>query len=214
MRVTEIFKSIQGESSFTGLPFVFVRLAGCNLRCAWCDTTYAWEGGESFSVEEIVRQVEAFNGTRVLLTGGEPLLQEDTPMLAEALLARGLRVCCETNGSLPIDRLPQEVIRIMDIKCPSSGMTDRMDWSNVERLTKRDEVKFVVADSRDYAWARDCCRRNALSERCGEVLFSPVTGSDQFPPEALARHILEDNLDVRMQVQLHKVIWGPSRRGV
>jgi len=212
LQVTEIFRSIQGESTWAGTPCVFVRLTGCNLRCAWCDTPYAYEDGREMTVEEVVAQVAAYSGDLVEITGGEPLLQAAAPALAQALLDAGRTVLCETNGTQPIDRMPSGVITIMDIKCPSSGEFDRTDWDNVERLRAHDEVKFVVADRTDYDWARETVERHGLAGRCHAVLFAPAAGLMR--PQTLSEWLLDDGLAVRLQLQLHKVIWPGVKRGV
>jgi 7-carboxy-7-deazaguanine synthase len=212
LRVTEIFKSIQGESTWTGLPCVFVRLTGCNLRCAYCDTQYAYEGGANMTVRAILERCEALGSRLVEITGGEPLAQDGCPLLAGCLLAQGYTVLVETNGTLPIKRLPAAVIKIMDIKCPGSGMGEQTDWTNIEALSARDEVKFVMGDRTDYEWSREVVRRYDLTSRCAAVLFSPVFGAVE--PGALAAWILEDGLEVRLQLQAHKYIWSPDRRGV
>ena len=212
VQVCEVFRSIQGESTWAGRPCAFVRLAGCNLRCRWCDTTYAYEGGAKMTVEAVLAQCRRLGGKLVEITGGEPLLQEHCPALASAFLAEGYTVLCETNGTFPIDRLPPEVVRIMDLKCPSSGMSGALDWANIDRLSPHDEVKFVIADRADYEWSRDVLRRHDLPSRCKAVLFSPVFG--EIDPRIIVEWILEDALDVRFQVQLHKIIWPRDRRGV
>lgn len=212
MRITEIFYSIQGESTFAGRPCVFVRTTGCNLRCVWCDTAYAFYGGRDLSVEEIVGEVERLGGGCRLaeLTGGEPLLQKEIGALARALLDRGYTVLCETGGSLDIDRLPREVIKIVDVKCPGSGESDRNLWSNLEKLGPGDEIKFVIRDRADYEWALGVVRERALTGR--PVLFSPVWGALDL--KDLAEWILADGAPVRLQTQLHKHIWGPEAVGV
>lgn len=212
LHVSEIFRSIQGESTWAGLTCTFVRLAGCNLRCAWCDTSYGWEGGTPMPLDDVLFTVEQLPGRLVEITGGEPLLQETCPVFAARLLNSGYTVLCETNGSLPIDRLPAGVVRIMDVKCPASGMVDRTDWSNMGRLTRQDEVKFVLADRDDYLWAKDVVNKYDLAARTQAVLMAPVFG--RLAADALAKWLLEDRLNVRLQIQLHKVIWGPERRGV
>jgi len=213
--VNEIFKSVQGESWFAGLPCVFVRLTGCNLRCNYCDTQYAYEDGQEFSVEELVERAigyPAFGGTQlVAITGGEPLLQDDTPELAEALLQRAKTVLVDTNGSFDIDILPKGIVRIVDVKCPDSGQSEKMLWENMDRLVKTDEVKFVLQSRRDYEWAKSVLEDYELLQRC-MVLFSPAFGILQ--PRTLAEWMLEDNLTVRLNLQLHKYIWSPDRRGV
>jgi len=212
LTVTEIFKSVQGESTWAGLPCVFVRLTGCNLRCVWCDTEYAFYGGEKRTVADVVEACAAFGCPLVEITGGEPLLQKHCATLAQALLDRGFTVLCETSGALPIDRLPEDVIKIMDLKCPGSGEVDQNDWANIGRLSRRDEVKFVIADRADYEWARSAVRDRDLALKCRQVLFSPVFGS--VDPKALVGWILADNLPVRFQLQLHKFVWPPDTKGV
>ncbi len=212
MRITEIFYSIQGESSFAGLPCVFVRSTGCHLRCVWCDTAYAFYGGREMSVEDVVAEVERLGrGCRLAeLTGGEPLLQKEIGQLAQALLDRGYTVLCETGGGLDIDPLPREVIKILDVKCPDSGESDRNRWGNLEKLTPRDEVKFVIGDRADYEWALRVIEERRLAGR--PILFSPVWG--ELDLRDLAEWVLEDRAPVRLQTQLHKHIWGPEAVGV
>jgi 7-carboxy-7-deazaguanine synthase len=212
LQVTEIFKSIQGESTWAGLPCVFVRLTGCNLRCAWCDTGYAFEGGLAMTTRAIVDRCEALSGPLVEITGGEPLMQQDCPALAACLLERGFTVLCETNGSLPIERLPGEVVKIMDLKCPDSGESAHINWPNVDALGSRDEVKFVIASRGDYEWGRAMVEEHNLGTRCHAVLFSPVPGL--MDPQQLAEWIVADGLAVRLQMQLHRYIWPDKSRGV
>ncbi len=209
--VNEIFKSIQGESWFAGLPCVFVRLTGCNLRCKYCDTKYAYEEGEEFSVEEVVDRVAEYNCPMADITGGEPLLQDETPELAKALLQNARTVLVETNGSLDIDVLPKGLVRIVDVKCPDSGESEEMLWENMDQLVKTDEVKFVLQSRPDYEWAKSVVQDHELLRRC-MVLFSPAFGVLQ--PRTLAEWILADNLTVRLNLQLHKYIWSPDKRGV
>ncbi|MFQ5889086.1 MAG: radical SAM protein [Gemmatimonadota bacterium] len=213
MRITEIFFSIQGESSYTGRPCVFVRTTGCNLRCTWCDTPYAFYGGRDMSLDRIQAEVERIGrGCRLVeLTGGEPLLQHDIGDLARRLLDAGYTVLCETSGSVPVDRVPPDVVRIMDVKCPGSGESDSNDWRNLDRLDPtRDELKFVIRDRADYEWAVQQIRRRSL-ERF-PIYFSP--SFEEMDRRELAEWILADGLPVRMQLQLHKLIWDPSARGV
>ncbi|MCC6490574.1 MAG: radical SAM protein [Candidatus Hydrogenedentes bacterium] len=212
LTVTEVYKSIQGESTWAGLPCVFVRLTGCPLRCVWCDTAYAFNGGVKTTVGDVVEQCIALDCALVEITGGEPLAQKHCGALAQCLLERGMTVLCETSGALPIDRLPAAVIKIMDLKCPGSGESAKNDWSNIERLSPRDEVKFVIADRSDYEWTRGIIRDYRLPERCHQVLVSPVFGS--IDARDLVSWILDDQLDVRFQLQLHKFIWPPDQKGV
>lgn len=209
--VSEIFKSIQGESTFVGLPCAFVRLAGCNLRCRYCDTRYAQEGGDILTLDEIVGTVTAFGLSLVEITGGEPLTQPHTPALCQAFLDRGYEVLVETNGSVDISVLPDTVIRIMDIKCPASGQTQSFLWENIWKLRPRDEVKFVISDRHDYEWARGIVRER-FGRRSQPVLFSTVFG--ELPPRVLVKWILEDSLPVRFQLQMHKYVWPHDARGV
>ncbi len=212
LRITEIYKSVQGESTWAGLPCIFVRLTRCNLRCVWCDTAYAFYGGENVCIGDIVAKCREFACPLVEITGGEPLVQPACIDLAQALLDAGMTVLIETSGSLPIDPLPAAVIRIMDLKCPDSGECEKNFWPNIEALNARDEVKFVIASRRDYEWARDTARRYGLTRRCHAVLFSPVFSAIE--PAELVRWILDDRLDVRFQLQLHKFVWPPAERGV
>lgn len=213
MRVTEIFHSIQGESSFAGRPCVFVRTTGCNLRCVWCDTEYSFHGGRDMEIDEILSEIDRIgHGCRLVeLTGGEPLLQKDIGDLATVLLDRGYTVLCETSGSVPVDRVPADVVKIVDFKCPGSGEAESNDWSNVERLDPtRDELKFVIADRADYEWAKAQLEHRGLARFV--VHFSPeFEGMDR---RALAEWILADGLPVRLQLQLHKFVWDPAMRGV
>ncbi len=209
--VSEIFRSIQGESSYTGLPCTFVRLAGCNLRCRYCDTSYALEGGTEMSLDEILEQVSSFGINLVEITGGEPLIQAGTPDLAALLKQRGHQVLVETNGSLDISVLPDGVIRIMDIKCPASGESKNFLWENIWRLRDNDEVKFVISDRHDYEWARGIVKERFGHSRI-KVLFSTVFG--ELPPRNLVQWILQDRLPVRFQLQIHKYIWPHDSRGV
>lgn len=208
--ISELFYSIQGESSYAGLPCVFIRLSGCNLRCKWCDTVYARSNGKIYSLDEITEFVYKYKTKLVCITGGEPLLQSNVILLMERLLNEDYVILLETNGSLPINPVPNKVIKVMDLKCPSSGMTEYMHWQNIEYLSKRDEVKFVIGDRRDYQWAREVVLKYGLIERC-KVLCSPVF--KVLSPELLASWILTDHLPVRLQLQLHKYIWG-EKRGV
>jgi len=225
MVITEIFKSIQGEGTRAGLPCIFVRLTGCNLRCTWCDTEYAFHGGTKYSLEEIVDKVHnlAGNGpTRVPLveiTGGEPLLQPETPALAEKLLGAGYTVMIETSGERFIDILPRDVVKIVDVKCPDSGEPDTFDFENLAALGPNDEVKFVIASRRDYDFARDFVAQHQLDQRVRQVLFSPVFAdpAGRWPglnARELVEWILADGLPVRLGLQLHKFVWDPATKGV
>lgn len=212
MVITEIFKSIQGESTFAGLPCVFVRLTGCNLRCHWCDTAYAFHGGQKMTVEEVLARVRQLGGKLVELTGGEPLLQDDVYPLTEQLLAEGFGVLIETSGERSIRRLPRPVVKVMDVKCPGSGEGGRFCPDNLEVLERKDQVKFVIVDENDYRYARDFMAEHDLEKCVDEIIFSPVFG--QLPPRQLAEWILRDGLHVRLGLQLHKFIWAPDTRGV
>jgi 7-carboxy-7-deazaguanine synthase len=210
--VNEIFHSIQGESDQSGRPCVFVRLTGCDLRCVWCDTPYAFGEGRRLDVSEVVAEVEQYQCDLVEITGGEPLLQDDVYPLMDRLAATGATVLLETGGHVDVGRVPAAVVKVMDVKCPGSGESGRNLWDNLERLTDRDQVKFVIADRVDYEFARDVVRRHALETQCGEVLFSPV--HDALSPARLAEWVLADRLPVRIQIQLHKYLWGAETRGV
>jgi len=217
LRVTEIFHSIQGESTRAGLPCTFVRLTGCPLRCEWCDTEYAFYGGERMGLEEIVARVREIGTPLVEITGGEPLVHPNAFVLAARLLEEGFTVLVETSGAVDVADLDPRVHKIMDLKCPGSGEASRNRWENLEHLTGRDEVKFVVRDRRDYEWARDAILERGLARRLregtlGALLISPVW--DEIAWETLAGWILEDRLPVRLQLQLHKLIWGPDVEGV
>ena len=241
MVITEIFKSIQGESTHAGLPCVFVRLTGCNLRCVWCDTAYAFHGGTKMSVEEVfgrVRQLsmaaqeEVQRGAGiepgkdgrpriplVELTGGEPLLQPDVHPLVEKLLAAGYTVMVETSGERYVGKLPREVVKIVDVKCPDSGEGNTFDVANLDALDQKDEVKFVIASRCDYEFASKFTAQNRLHERVHQVIFSPVVADPEgswpgMSARELAEWILADGLPVRLGLQLHKFIWDPATRGV
>jgi 7-carboxy-7-deazaguanine synthase len=235
MFITEIFKSIQGEGTRAGLPCIFVRLTGCNLRCTWCDTAYAFHGGTKMSVAEVAARVDQLAGRPprvaseagnpiagvplVELTGGEPLLQEEIYPLAQHLLASGYTVMIETSGERFIGRLPREVIKIVDVKCPDSGEADTFEMRNLEALSQNDEIKFVLSTRRDYEFAREFTTQHNLHERVHQVLFSPVfEGPEGKWPGLEARKvvewILEDSLPVRLGLQLHKFVWDPATKGV
>jgi 7-carboxy-7-deazaguanine synthase len=212
LTVNEIFHSIQGESTRAGRPCVFVRLTACDLRCSWCDTSYAFHEGRKMTVEDVVAQVTERDCELVEITGGEPLLQEDVYALMDRLLGLGRTVMLETGGHRSIERVPREVLKIVDVKCPGSGECHRNDWSNLDRLAVHDEVKFVLRDRTDYEFARDVMTRHGLASRTAAVLMSPVHGV--MHPRTLAEWILADGLPVRLQLQLHKYIWDPDVRGV
>jgi 7-carboxy-7-deazaguanine synthase len=212
LTVNEVFYSIQGESSHAGLPCVFVRLTACDLRCAWCDTAYAFSEGSRREVDDILAQVASFGCGLVEITGGEPLLQPDVYSLMQRLVERGFRVLLETGGHVSLERVPDGVVRIVDVKCPASGEAARMDWTNLDRLRTADEVKFVIANRADYEYARGIVARHDLASRVASVLFSPVHGV--LPPAELAEWVLGDRLPVRLQLQVHKYIWSPATRGV
>jgi len=211
LRINEIFLSVQGESTHAGKPCAFVRLTGCNLRCVWCDTAYAFHEGREMSVDEVVAEVARLACPTVEVTGGEPLLQPDALPLMQRMLDAGHEVLLETGGSLPIEVVPEGVKRIVDVKCPGSGMAERNRWANLDHLRDGDEVKFVIADRDDYAWAAREVSERALADRC-PVLFSAV--HDALDAGTMARWVLDDGLPVRVQVQLHKVLWPGAVRGV
>ena len=211
MKINEIFFSIQGESSYAGLPCAFVRLTGCNLRCAYCDTRHAYEEGEERTIEQVIEAAEGFPTGLIEITGGEPLLQEETLSLVAALAERTRKVLIETNGSLSLEGIDARATAIMDIKCPGSGMSGRMLWDNLDRLRSHDEIKFVLTDRADYDWATEIIRKHRLPER-HIVHMSPAYGIME--PRRLASWILEDGLGVRLQLQLHKYIWPGVERGV
>lgn len=211
LNICEIFKSIQGESSHSGLICSFIRLAGCNIRCSYCDTAYAWTEGTMRSVESIVQEVEQ-HGTRLVeITGGEPLMQNETPALCRALLETRHRVLVETNGTLDISALPAGTVRIVDVKCPGSGAQTPFLCANLEHLVPDDECKFVISDLFDFEWAATFVHDHGMDRRCG-VIFSPNTS--RLNPALLADWIVSGNLPVRLGLQLHKVIWGNDIRGV
>jgi 7-carboxy-7-deazaguanine synthase len=225
MFITEIFKSIQGEGTRAGLPCVFVRLTGCNLRCLWCDTAYAFQGGTKLTVAQVFEKVGELSGDEpgrvplVEITGGEPLLQPETPELARNLLAMGYTVMIETSGERFVGTLPREAIKIVDVKCPDSGEGGTFDMANLEAIGQKDEIKFVISSRRDYDFARDFTRQHQLAARVHQVLFSPVFedpagGWPGLNARQLAEWILADGLPVRLGLQLHKFIWDPAMKGV
>lgn len=210
--INEIFQSIQGESTWAGLRCIFVRLMACDLRCTYCDTEYAFYHGMRRTLKEIEEEVMAYDCPLVELTGGEPLLQKRVLPLMERLCDLGKIVLIETSGAHDISKVDPRVHRIMDLKCPGSGEVARNLWSNIQHLTKRDEVKFVIGSREDYEWARFQLKEHALAERCGTVLFSPVFG--RIEPVEIVEWTMEDKLPVRFQLQMHKFIWSPAMRGV
>ncbi len=205
LRITEIFHSIQGESTRAGLPSVFVRLTGCPLRCSWCDTEYAFTGGAALSVDAVLQKVASHGCPTVCVTGGEPLAQKSCLDLLIALCDHGYSVSLETSGALDVSAVDARVAKIMDLKAPGSGETEKNLWSNLDYLTPRDEIKLVLASADDYAWAVDLLKQRRLDQVCG-VLFAPVQG--QLNPAQLAEWILRDRLPVRFQLQLHKILWN------
>ncbi|HEV3042038.1 MAG TPA: radical SAM protein [Candidatus Angelobacter sp.] len=226
MQITEIYRSIQGESSFSGLPCIFVRLTACNLRCSWCDSEYTFTGGRKMSPEEVEQEVFALAPSGLLeFTGGEPMLQErELIPLMEKLLAHGYTLLLETSGERPLKRVPAEVHKIVDVKCPGSGEGGTFWESNLPLLSRRDEVKFVLVDRKDYEFARDFTRQHGLQDKAGSVIFSPAffknpsaardSSNCQLDPRILTEWILEDRLDVRLGLQIHKFIWEPATHGV
>ena len=223
LQVTEIFKSIQGESTLSGTPCVFIRLTGCNLRCGYCDTTYAYEGGNWLSIDDILSKIDDYNCDLVEITGGEPLLQDGVYPLIRTLLETGKLVLIETNGSVDIERTQalkqvqgngskiQGLKIIMDIKCPDSSMSDKINWENLSKLDKNDEVKFVLNSRGDYDWSKEIIKIYSLTDRC-HILMSPVY--DNLTAGELSDWIINDNLNVRLNLQIHKYIWGEWARGV
>ena len=227
MQIIEIYKSLQGESSYTGLPCVFVRLAGCNLRCTWCDSEYTFKGGQRMTLEEIEREVRRLSpdGGLVEITGGEPMLQErEAVVLMERLLSSGYTVLLETSGERPLERVPRQVVKIVDVKCPDSGEGDTFRMENLAALTSRDEVKFVIAGRHDYEFARDFIKEHALSLQVASVILSPAFRKDAagsrdtshclVDPQQLAEWMLADGVKARLGLQIHKFIWEPSLKGV
>jgi 7-carboxy-7-deazaguanine synthase len=227
MQITEIYKSIQGESTRAGLPCVFVRLTGCNLRCSWCDSEYTFHGGHKMTLEEVFDEVEHLSpgGGLVEITGGEPMLQErEVVPLMQRLLDAGYTVLLETSGERPLERVPRGVVKIVDVKCPNSGEPDTFRMENLETLQPHDEIKFVLSDRTDYDFARDFVSRHALDHRVNAVLFSPAFSKDAsgardtshclLDPRELAEWMLADNVPARLGLQVHKFIWDPAMKGV
>ena len=211
MKITEIYSSIQGETQYAGLPCTLVRTTGCDLRCGYCDSAFAFHGGRDMTLDDIAHEVARLGAPLVLLTGGEPMLQRELPALAARLLAAGHQVMIETSGAHALDALPAEVVRIVDVKTPGSGESHRMRWELLGKLGPRDAVKFVLADEPDYAWAREVIREHGLGGRT-EVLLSPVHG--RLDPQTLVAWMLRNRLPARLNLQLHKYVWSPEARGV
>jgi 7-carboxy-7-deazaguanine synthase len=222
----ELYVSVQGESSFAGLPCIFVRLAGCNLRCSWCDSEYTFHGGEKFTLDQVEEKIAALAPVKLIeFTGGEPMLQEREllPMM-DRLIAMGYTLMIETSGERPLARVPKAVHKIMDVKCPASGESGRFHLDNLEALTSRDEVKFVISDRADYEFARDFIRQHDLASRCGNILLSPAFTKTPTPqrtaencvldPRLLVEWMLDDHLPARLSLQIHKFIWEPLKKGV
>ena len=227
MQITEIYKSLQGESTHAGLPCVFVRLTGCNLRCTWCDSEYTFQGGVKMSLDEVMNEVQRLSppGSLVEITGGEPMLQQrEVVPLMQRLIESGYKVLLETSGERPLASVPPEVIKIVDVKCPDSGEGDTFDLQNLKALTPRDELKFVLSSRRDYDFARDFLRQHDLAPKVNAILFSPAfrkdaTGSRDashclLDPQQLAEWMIADNVPARLGLQLHKFIWDPAVKGV
>ena len=226
MHLIELYLSVQGESSFAGLPCIFVRLAGCNLRCSWCDSEYTFSGGQKYSLDEIEDRIAAFAPVNLVeFTGGEPMLQErELIPVMERLLGKNYTLLLETSGERPLAAVPAEVHKIMDVKCPASGESGRFYGPNLEALTARDEVKFVISDRTDYEFAREFIRQHDLAARCGQILLSPAftktpkpersAENCAFDPRLLVEWMLADQLPARLSLQIHKFIWEPLKKGV
>ena len=227
MQITEIYKSLQGESTYAGLPCVFVRLTGCNLRCSWCDTEYSFHGGKRMTPEQVLAQVEELSapGGLVEITGGEPMLQErEVVPLMQRLIDSGYKVLLETSGERPLEHVPAKVVKIVDVKCPGSDEGDTFRAENLDTLLAHDEIKFVISDRLDYEFARDFTIRHDLAARVNAVLFSPAfrkqaagardASNCLVDPQELAEWMLRDNVPARLSLQIHKLIWDPAMKGV
>ena len=211
LKINEIYKSVQGESTFSGLPCTFIRLTFCNLRCSYCDTEYAFYEGTDMAISEIITKVNKMKCNLVEVTGGEPLVQDGCIDLLKALISNGNKILIETGGALSINKIPKEITIILDIKCPSSDMSDKNLWSNIDLIKHNDEIKFVIGDDKDYKWSKDIINKYNLLDKC-KVLFSPVYG--KIEAKTMVDWILKDNLNVRFQTQLHKSIWPHDTKGV
>jgi len=208
LKITEIFYSLQGESNTVGLPTVFIRLTGCPLRCSYCDTAYAFSGGEKQTIASIIDQVDGFNAKYITVTGGEPLAQPNSHELMKQLLDKGYIVSLETSGAIDVSLVDDRAVKVMDLKTPASDEMDKNLYQNIEYLSKKDQVKFVIADEKDYEWSKSIMQQYDLANRC-EILFSPVMGD--MSPRVLAENIINDNLPVRFQIQLHKYLWDDAQ---
>ena len=211
LKINEIFYSIQGESSYTGFPCIFIRLTYCNLRCSYCDTEYAFYEGKDIKIEDILSKIKKYPTNLVMVTGGEPLIQENCIELINQLLKKKYSVMLETSGSLNLNKVPKKVIKIVDFKCPSSKMMDKNDWTILEDINQTDEIKFVIGNKEDYSWSKKMIKNYNLDKIC-PILFSPVY--DEIDMKVLSQWILDDGLNVRLQLQLHKHIWGADKKGV
>ena len=211
LKINEIFYSIQGESSKSGMPCIFIRLTYCNLRCSYCDTEYAFYEGSDMTIKEILNKIEKYPTNLVMVTGGEPLIQKGCIDLMNQLLKKNYEVMIETSGSLSLDEVPKNVIKIVDFKCPTSNMKDKNDWTIIKDINQADEIKFVIGDRQDYDWSKEMIKEYNLNKIC-PILFSPVY--DKIRMEDLSKWILEDGIKVRLQIQLHKHIWGADKKGV
>lgn len=211
MKICEIYESIQGESTFTGLPFLFIRLTGCNLRCNYCDTVYAYEEGIEYTLDELLKIIKRYKQRRIAITGGEPLFQKETILLLNILIEQNYFVSLETNGSISISDVPESVVIVMDIKTPGSGQNSFNYWQNIDLLRPYDEIKFVITNKNDFLWAADVIKKYNLDKRF-QVLISPEASYKH--KKKLVSWLLKSNLDIRLQLQMHKIIWKKNKRGV